>query len=184
MANGLNWRTPLVILLAGTVVLILAFGIRTSFGIFMVPISSDMGWGREVFGFSMAMQNLLWGAAQPFAGAIADRWGSGRVIAGCGALYVLGLLVMAGAIAILFVVPWLDKSPVKSLRYKGLASKIFLALFVISFFILGYLGTVHPTPGRTIVAQVCTAIYFGYFLLMPWYTKVEKTKPVPERVPG
>jgi ubiquinol-cytochrome c reductase cytochrome b subunit len=96
----------------------------------------------------------------------------------------LGLLVMAGAIAILFVVPWLDKSPVKSLRYKGLASKIFLALFVISFFILGYLGTVHPTPGRTIVAQVCTAIYFGYFLLMPWYTKVEKTKPVPERVPG
>jgi len=97
MANGLNWRTPLVILLAGTVVLILAFGIRTSFGIFMVPISSDMGWGREVFGFSMAMQNLLWGAAQPFAGAIADRWGSGRVIAGCGALYVLGLLVMAGA---------------------------------------------------------------------------------------
>jgi len=96
----------------------------------------------------------------------------------------LGLLVMAGAIAIPFVVPWLDKSPVKSLRYKGLASKIFLALFVISFFILGYLGTVHPTPGRTIVAQVCTAIYFGYFLFMPWYTKVEKTKPVPERVPG
>ena len=97
MANGSNWRTPLVILLAGTVVLIMAFGIRTSFGIFMVPISSDMGWGREVFGFSMAMQNLLWGAAQPFAGAVADRWGSGRVIAACGALYVLGLLVMAGA---------------------------------------------------------------------------------------
>ncbi len=97
MTSGANWRTPVVILLAGTVVLILAFGTRTSFGIFMVPISEDMGWGREVFGFSMAMQNLLWGAAQPFAGAISDRWGSGRVIAGCGALYVLGLLVMAGA---------------------------------------------------------------------------------------
>ena len=97
MTSGANWRTPVVILLAGTVVLILAFGIRTSFGIFMVPISENMGWGREVFGFSMAMQNLLWGAAQPFAGAISDRWGSGRVIAGCGALYVLGLLVMAGA---------------------------------------------------------------------------------------
>ncbi len=97
MTSGANWRTPVVILLAGTVVLILAFGIRTSFGIFMVPISENMGWGREVFGFSMAMQNLLWGAAQPFAGAIADRWGPGRVIAGCGAMYVLGLLVMAGA---------------------------------------------------------------------------------------
>ena len=57
-----------------------------------------------------------------------------------------------------------------------------LGLFVISFFILGYLGTVHPTPLRTLLAQVCTAIYFAYFLLMPWYTSVEKTKPVPERV--
>ena len=97
MANGSNWRTPLVILVAGTVVLILAFGIRTSFGIFMVPISMDLGWGRETFGFSMAMQNLLWGAAQPFAGAIADRYGPGRVIAACGAAYTLGLLIMAGA---------------------------------------------------------------------------------------
>ncbi|MEX2489064.1 MAG: cytochrome bc complex cytochrome b subunit [Pseudomonadales bacterium] len=95
-----------------------------------------------------------------------------------------GLVVMAGAIAILFVLPWLDKSPVKSIRYKGLASKVFLGLFVISFFILGYLGTVHPTPGRTMVAQVCTLVYFAYFVLMPWYTKVEKTKPVPERVTG
>ena len=93
-----------------------------------------------------------------------------------------GLIVMAGAIAIPFVLPWLDKSPVKSMRFKGLGSKIMLGLFVISFFILGYLGTVHPTPGRTLMAQVCTGIYFAYFLLMPWYTAVEKTKPVPERV--
>ena len=93
-----------------------------------------------------------------------------------------GLFVMAGAIAILFVVPWLDRSPVKSIRYKGLASRIFLGVFVVAFLILGYLGTVHPTPGRTLVAQICTAIYFAYFLLMPWYTRVEKTKPVPERV--
>ena len=93
-----------------------------------------------------------------------------------------GLVVMAGAIAILFVLPWLDRSPVKSIRYKGWGSKIFLTLFVISFFILGYLGTVAPTPGRTIMAQVCTLVYFGYFLLMPWYTSVEKTKPVPERL--
>ena len=93
-----------------------------------------------------------------------------------------GLVVMAGAIALPVVLPWLDKSPVKSIRYKGRVSKIFLAVFVISFFILGYLGVQHPTPARTLVAQLCTAIYFGYFLLMPWYTSVEKTKPVPERV--
>jgi len=93
-----------------------------------------------------------------------------------------GLVVMAGAIALPVVLPWLDKSPVKSIRYKGWGSKIFLTLFVVSFFILGYLGVQHPTPARTLVAQLCTAIYFGYFLLMPWYTSVEKTKPVPERV--
>lgn len=93
-----------------------------------------------------------------------------------------GLVVMAGAIAILFVVPWLDRSPVKSIRYKGIVSKIFLGIFVVAFFILGYLGTVHPTTGRTILAQICTIIYFAFFLLMPWYTQVEKTKPVPDRV--
>jgi ubiquinol-cytochrome c reductase cytochrome b subunit len=93
-----------------------------------------------------------------------------------------GLVVMAGAIAILFAVPWLDKSPVRSMRYKGVVSKLALASFVISFFILGYLGTVHPTPVKTLLAQICTMIYFAYFLLMPWYTSVEKTKPVPDRV--
>lgn len=93
-----------------------------------------------------------------------------------------GLVVMAGAIALPVVLPWLDKSPVKSIRYKGWGSKIFLTVFIISFFILGYLGVQHPTPARTLVAQICTAIYFSYFLLMPWYTSVEKTKPVPERL--
>jgi ubiquinol-cytochrome c reductase cytochrome b subunit len=93
-----------------------------------------------------------------------------------------GLVVMAGAIAILFVLPWLDRSPVKSIRYKGWASKIFLGLFAVSFIVLGYLGTVLPTPGVTMLAQACTAVYFAYFLLMPWYTSVEKTRPVPERV--
>jgi len=93
-----------------------------------------------------------------------------------------GLVVMAGAIILPIVLPWLDKSPVKSIRYKGMGSKVMLGLFVIAFFILGYLGTVHPTPLRTLMAQICTGIYFAYFLLMPWYTAVEKTKPVPDRV--
>jgi MFS family permease len=97
MTAAASWRTPLVVLLAGTAVLILSFGIRTSFGLFMGPISGDLGWGRESFAFALALQNLMWGASQPFAGAIADRWGAGRVVAGGGVLYVLGVLVMAGA---------------------------------------------------------------------------------------
>ncbi|MFU8817849.1 MAG: cytochrome b [Pseudomonadales bacterium] len=93
-----------------------------------------------------------------------------------------GLVVMAGAIVLPAVLPWLDRSPVKSMRYKGLPSKVMLGLFVISFIILGYLGTIPPTDAATNLAQACTVIYFAYFVLMPWYTRVEKTKPVPDRV--
>jgi ubiquinol-cytochrome c reductase cytochrome b subunit len=93
-----------------------------------------------------------------------------------------GLVVMAGAIFIPFVLPWLDKSPVKSIRYKGMLSKVMLGLFVISFFILGYLGTIAPSKTATTLAQACTIIYFAYFVLMPWYTRAEKTKPVPDRL--
>lgn len=94
----------------------------------------------------------------------------------------LGVVAMGAAIAVLFVLPWLDRSPVRSMRYKGRLSKIALALFVVSFCILGYLGVVVSTPGRTLLAQVLTVIYFAYFILMPWYTSIENTKPVPERV--
>ncbi len=93
-----------------------------------------------------------------------------------------GFVVMAGAIVVPAVLPWLDRSPVKSMRYKGSISKVMLAIFIISFFILGYLGTIPPSPVATALAQVCTVLYFAYFVLMPWYTRVEKTKPAPERV--
>ncbi|HCA11582.1 MAG TPA: cytochrome b, partial [Marinobacter adhaerens] len=95
-----------------------------------------------------------------------------------------GVVVMGAAIAILFVLPWLDKSPVRSMRYKGWLSRIALAIFVVSFVILGYLGLVPATEGRTMVAQILTVLYFLYFILMPFYTRMEKTKPVPERVTG
>lgn len=95
-----------------------------------------------------------------------------------------GVVVMGAAIAILFVLPWLDRSPVKSIRYKGSWSKIMLFLFCVSFVILGYLGVVSSTPIRTLVARICTAVYFAYFFLMPFYTRMEATKPVPERVTG
>lgn len=90
-------RGAVVVLVCGVVILILSFGIRTSFGIFLNPITESLGVGREAFALAMAIQNLLWGLAQPFAGAIADRYGPGRVVAICGALYVAGLYFMAQA---------------------------------------------------------------------------------------
>ncbi len=95
-----------------------------------------------------------------------------------------GLVVMAGAILIPAALPWLDKSPVRSIRYKGRISKLMLALFVTSFIVLGYLGTIPPSTFATFLAQIGTIVYFSYFLLMPWYTSREKTKPVPDRVTG
>ena len=93
-----------------------------------------------------------------------------------------GLIVMAGAIAILFVVPWLDRSKVNSIRYKGVFSKIAISLFAISFLTLGYLGTVPVTELRTLMSVICTSIYFLFFFLMPIYTSLESTKQPPERL--
>ncbi|HDS1819051.1 TPA: cytochrome bc complex cytochrome b subunit [Pseudomonas putida] len=97
---------------------------------------------------------------------------------------LMGVIAMGAAIAVLFVLPWLDRSPVRSMRYKGWISKLFLLVFCVAFVILGVLGVLAPTPARTLLSQVCTVLYFAYFLLMPFYTRLEKTKPVPERVTG
>lgn len=97
---------------------------------------------------------------------------------------LFGVIAMGAAIAVLFVLPWLDRSPVRSMRFKGWLSKIWLLVFCVAFVILGVLGVLAPTPGRTLLSQVCTLLYFAYFLLMPFYTRFEKTKPVPERVTG
>ncbi|MFK3772888.1 cytochrome bc complex cytochrome b subunit [Pseudomonas xanthosomatis] len=97
---------------------------------------------------------------------------------------LFGVIAMGAAIAVLFVLPWLDRSPVRSMRYKGWLSKVWLLVFCVAFVILGVLGVLAPTPGRTLLSQVCTVLYFAYFLLMPFYTRLEKTKPVPERVTG
>ena len=93
-----------------------------------------------------------------------------------------GFVVMAAAVAILFVVPWLDRSKVNSIRYKGIWSKIAILLFAVSFITLGYLGTVPVTEIRTLMSIICTIIYFSFFLLMPIYTSFEKTSVPPERL--
>ena len=93
-----------------------------------------------------------------------------------------GIILMGGSVAIICLLPWLDRSPVKSIRYKGPYSKIALTLFVISVFVLGWLGTKTPTPLYTTLAQIFTVIYFAFFLLMPWYSKKDKCKKEPKRV--
>ena len=93
-----------------------------------------------------------------------------------------GVVAMGAGVVILLFLPWLDRSPVKSIRYKGPIFKSAVAIFVVSFFILGYLGMLAPTPMRTLVAQICTVLYFGFFLLMPVYSQLDKCKPEPERV--
>ena len=111
--------------------------------------------------------SMLRAVTYPFLGIDAKLW---------------GLIVMFAAILIPAALPWLDKSPVKSMRYKGTISRVMLGLLVVSFFVLGYLGVKSPTYERTLMAQIGTLVYFSYFVLMPWYTRVEKTKPEPDRV--
>lgn len=95
---------------------------------------------------------------------------------------LLGVMTMGAAIAILFVLPWLDRSPVRSWRYKGRISKVAIVIFAVAFMLLTWLGIQPATELYTLMAQICTAIYFAFFLGMPFYTKYEKTKPVPDRV--
>ncbi|HHF7345623.1 TPA: cytochrome bc complex cytochrome b subunit [Legionella feeleii] len=95
-----------------------------------------------------------------------------------------GVIAMGAAILILLFIPWLDRSPVRAMRYKGNYSKYALIAFVISFCILGYLGTVQVTPLKQYLARICTVIYFAYFLLMPFYSRYEQHKTVPERIDG
>jgi ubiquinol-cytochrome c reductase cytochrome b subunit len=95
----------------------------------------------------------------------------------------LGVVAMFGAIIMLFILPWLDRSPVKSIKYKGMISKAALAIFVVAFIALSWLGTQPATPVATMFARIFSVIYFAFFLLMPFYSKMDKTKPVPERLP-
>jgi len=90
MKNRALW-----IIAAACVVLFLGIGIRQSFGLFLAPMTNDLGWGREVFSVAIGLQNLIWGISQPFVGAIADRYGPGRVVAAGGTVYALGLYIMS-----------------------------------------------------------------------------------------
>jgi ubiquinol-cytochrome c reductase cytochrome b subunit len=93
-----------------------------------------------------------------------------------------GFVFFAISVVIPFALPWLDRNPVRSWRYRGMLNRIMLLLFVASFIILGVLGVKSPTPERTVLAQICTVFYFFFFLAMPWWSRMDRTKPEPERV--
>ena len=108
-------------------------------------------------------------------------------IVACVLMYFLdakfwGVVAMGGAVIILFFLPWLDQSPVKSIRYRPTWHKVLYAIFVVNFIVLGYLGVLPPFPVGERVSQLGTLFYFGFFLLMPWWSKLGQFKPVPERI--
>src|ERR1044072_9064116 len=94
-ARAVGWRTPLVVILCGCLISLLGFGPRSTFGFFLTPMSQANGWGRDVFALAFALQSLVWGIAQPFAGAVADRFGMLRVLSTGAVLYAVCLALMA-----------------------------------------------------------------------------------------
>jgi MFS family permease len=94
-ASTIGWRTPAVIVVCGCLISMISFGPRATLGFFLTPMSQTNDWGRDVFGLALAIQNILWGIGQPFAGAIADRYGTMRVLCAGGTFYALGLILMA-----------------------------------------------------------------------------------------
>ena len=153
-------------------------------GVFMIVFSIIMFFFPEMGGYFLEKANFE--EANPLSTPehIAPVWYYSPYYAMLRAVpdKLGGLIVMAGAIAILFVVPWLDRSKVASIRYKGIFSKIALVLFATSFITLGYLGTVPVTESRKLMSVIGTVIYFCFFFLMPFYTSLEKTSVPPERL--
>jgi MFS family permease len=151
-----SWRSPTVVLVCGSMILTLAMGIRHGFGLFLQPVTADMHWSRETFALAFAVQNLVWGATQPFAGMLADKYGSGRVVVGGALLYVLGLAWMA--------------HPSTSLAFVLSAGVLIGAgLSGVTFSVIaGVLGRAFPPEKRSMVLGISAAAgSFGQFLLLP-----------------
>jgi predicted MFS family arabinose efflux permease len=151
-----DWRTPTVVLICGGLILAFSLGIRHGFGLFLQPMTMDLGWGRETFAFSMALQNLLWGAAQPLSGMLADKYGAGRVLASGAVLYAAGLALMA-----------LSQSGLALDLSAGLL--IGLALSGTTFSVVfGAVGRTFPPEKRSMALGIAGAVgSFGQFVMLP-----------------
>ena len=151
-----GWRTPAVVIVCGCLIAAVAFGPRSALGFFLTPLSSANHWGRDVFAFALAVQNLLWGAAQPVAGAIADRFGAVRVLSAGAILYAFGLVLMAHSSN----AAMLDLSAGALIGFglSGTTFPIVLAAF----------GKILPTEWRSTAFGLGTAAgSFGQFLFSP-----------------
>ncbi len=151
-----SWRTPFIVLAFGSAMLAISVGIRHGFGLFLQPMSVDHAWGREVFGFAIALQNLVWGATQPFTGMFADRYGAGRTaVFGC-AFYVAGLVLMAHSHSGLMLA--LSAGVLIGI---GLSCTTFATVFAA-------IGRSVPAEQRSMAMGLSGAIgSFGQFVFMP-----------------
>jgi MFS family permease len=152
-----SWRTPTVVLVCAAIILTLALGVRQTFGLFLQPMSAELGWGRGHFSFAFALSNLIWGLAQPFFGAWADKQGSGRVVAVSALLYAVGLVLMP-----------LTATPLMLDFSAGLL--IGLGISGVSFgVILGVVGRAFPPERRSVALGLASAGgSFGQFLMVPF----------------
>jgi MFS family permease len=151
------WRSPAVVLACASAILFIALGTRQGFGLFLQPMCSALGWGRETFSAAIALQNLMWGLAQPFVGAIADRFGAGRVLVVGGLCYAAGLVLMA------YSSTGLDLSLSTGLL-------IGIGLSACSFgVVLGVVGRRAPPERRTIALGIAGAGgSIGQFAMLPY----------------
>ena len=151
-----NWRTPIVIVVCGCLLSLISFGPRSTFGFFLTPMTAVNGWGRDVFAFALAIEMLLWGAAQPFAGALADRFGAAWVLMGGAVLYVAGVIWMAYA-----------TTPLEFYLSAGVL--IGFGLGGCSFaLVIGAFAKLTPAQWRTVAFGAGTAAgSFGQFLFSP-----------------
>lgn len=150
------WRTSGWVLVGAALILALSLGVRHGFGLFLEPMSTDFGWGRGVFAFAIALQNLIWGLAQPFAGALADRLGAARVVIIGGILYAVGLILMGLADS-----PWSLSLSAGLLIGIGLSGTSFSV-------ILGVVGRAVPAEKRSMAMGIASAAgSFGQFAMLP-----------------
>ena len=154
-----GWMTglPVIVIACAGLVLFISIGFRQTFGLFLSPMEADLGWGRESFGFAIAMQNLVWGVSQPFVGALADRFGSGRVVAGGALIYMLGLAGMASADSVLMFT--LSSGLLVGLALSGTGFAV----------VLGAVARVVPAERRGFMMTVAGTVGgFGQLLMIPF----------------
>ena len=152
-----RFSKPLIYMLIGSaIILALSLGVRHGFGLYLVPMSDEFGWGHNVFSLAIAMQNLIWGAAQPFTGALADKYGSKIVVAVGGVLYTIGLLLMAVSST-----GWLLNLSVGLILGLALSATSFSVL-------LSAVGRAAPPEKRSLAMGIASAAgSFGQFIMLP-----------------